>query len=355
MLQKQIKDLKEFDIKTLQTQIQFDLKDLGQEVKSLRERLQTAPDKEELESQPRTSEDRFKASTRQLQEDRQALWASKKESTDGPEPAVSRHTPPHLEKQSSNVLRGESLIGRGHRIQSLGIGEEGDRNRDKYMDQEEVHRIIHPKDYPKNEQFPRFSGEGTYDLYGFIAKIEMIRKDFQMVDQTILARMSLILDGQAALWYETQREEYDQISWDQFKQNLLDEYDTLTWQKRVAYEFEKDKFFPHNVGTPSAWVVRQAKRVKIMERQATNRQIIHKILLRFPGSIVNLLDGRISTESTIHQFNQLFVSVVENSNLTKEAKDYLAEKNSRRTQTWSTRGTRGDTVNKPREVVTQGA
>ena len=45
MVQKQVKDLKEFDIKTLQTQIQFDLKDLGHEVKSLGERLQTAPDK----------------------------------------------------------------------------------------------------------------------------------------------------------------------------------------------------------------------------------------------------------------------------------------------------------------------
>lgn len=47
-----------------------------------------------------------------------------------------------------------------------------------------------------------------------------------------MARMSLILEWHTALWYESQREGYEEISWEEFKRNLLAEYDTLTWQKK---------------------------------------------------------------------------------------------------------------------------
>lgn len=132
-LQEQIKDFKEFDIKTFQAQIQFDLKDLGQEVTTLRQRFQSAPDREELEGHPisSTSEDRFRALTRQLQEYQQARWAApiKKETADGQDPAISGQTLWHVERQSSNVVRDESLNVREHRTQSLAIGEDGVRTR----------------------------------------------------------------------------------------------------------------------------------------------------------------------------------------------------------------------------------
>ena len=42
---------------------------------------------------------------------------------------------------------------------------------DQVGDREEAHRIVNPKDYPKTDQYPRFNGEGAYNLYGFIAKL----------------------------------------------------------------------------------------------------------------------------------------------------------------------------------------
>lgn len=49
----------------------------------------------------------------------------------------------------------------------------------------------------------------------------------------------------------------------------------------------KTSFFVQtNVNTPSKWVVLQCRVLKILEIQATNRQLIHKLLLRVPGSIV---------------------------------------------------------------------
>ena len=227
---------------------------------------------------------------------------------------------------------------------------------DEFGNREEAHRIVSPKDYPKTDQYPRFNGEGAYDLYGFIAKLELVKKDFHMMDQTILARMSLILEGHAALWYESQREEYEEISWEEFKRNLLAEYDTLTWQKKIVYAFEKDEFYPKNVNTPAKWVVRQCKRLKILERHAANRQSIHRLLLRVPGSIVNHLDGRIKEDTTIHQFNTLFTAVVENSDLGRVGTAVgMPRMGERRSQPWSPRAWKSAEPDEVKVVTGRGA
>lgn len=69
----------------------------------------------------------------------------------------------------------------------------------KTPERDQFHKIINQKDYPKNDHFPRFRGEGTCNLYGFISKIVMMKKDFILVDHTFLARICLILKGEAAL------------------------------------------------------------------------------------------------------------------------------------------------------------
>ena len=94
-----------------------------------------------------------------------------------------------------------------------------------------------------------------------------------MMDQTILAGMQLIIKGHVALWYKLQREEYEEISWEEFKRNLLEEYDTLTWQKKIAYAYEKDKFYSKNVNTPAKWVVLRCKRVKY-NGETCNKQAV---------------------------------------------------------------------------------
>ena len=328
-IRNQLKDLKEFDIKNMQAHLQFDLQDIKAGLAADVRKEDRIPD---VEKEKSTSAERFKKSTDKIRKEGYLEGECLESMESGP---GHKSIPPHMGRQASNVLRDNTMWPEEERhgnTHQQYYGESKHPGITPYQEREEVHRVINPRDYPKNEQFPRFSGEGTYDLYGFVSKIEMIKKDFQMVDETILARMSLILDGQAALWYESQRENYDKISWEDFKRKLLKEYDTLVWQKKVAFDCEKDKFFPNNVDNPSAWVVRQSKRLKILERSSTNHQIIHKLMLRIPGSVNNVLEGRITPDMTIHEFGQTFVNIVENSGLRSEARNYLESRSNRKTQ-----------------------
>ena len=118
----------------------------------------------------------------------------------------------------------------------------------------------------------------------------------------------------------------------------------------MAFDCEKDKFFPKNVDNPSAWVVRQSKRLKILERSSTNHQIIHKLMLRIPGSVNNVLEGRITPDMTIHEFGQTFVNIVGNSSLGSEAREYLAKRASRKTGNgWSSKATQGNPETAPKQ------
>ena len=280
-----IRHLQEFGVKGAQTAIQDDIKSLKETVAKLSELVNKVQVNTHI---PRTSEERFKAST-----DRLTTMDSKLE-------------PPKQQTKQEGTVPFQN-----QRLSQTPF---------ETTDRDQVHRIINQKDYPKNDQFPRFSGEGTYDLYGFINKLEMIKKDFIMVDQTILARMSLILEGEAALWYETQREEYDVISWEDFKAKLVAEYDTLNWRKRVAQDFDRDKFFPENVLSPSQWVTRQCRRMKILDKNASHEEMINKLMIKVPGSLVNHIEARTTTGMTISEFSKMFVNLVENSDLPKEVR-----------------------------------
>ncbi|MBW0585240.1 hypothetical protein O181_124955, partial [Austropuccinia psidii MF-1] len=49
--------------------------------------------------------------------------------------------------------------------------------------------FIYPKDIPKLEEWPTFSGEGEYNHIEFIRAIDILKEDFHIPDETIVGKL----------------------------------------------------------------------------------------------------------------------------------------------------------------------
>ncbi|MBW0527066.1 hypothetical protein O181_066781 [Austropuccinia psidii MF-1] len=61
--------------------------------------------------------------------------------------------------------------------------------------------VISPKDIPKLEEWPTFSGEGEYNHIEFIRTIDMLKKDFHIPDKIIVGKLHSLFTRTAKKWY----------------------------------------------------------------------------------------------------------------------------------------------------------
>ncbi|MBW0566514.1 hypothetical protein O181_106229 [Austropuccinia psidii MF-1] len=136
--------------------------------------------------------------------------------------------------------------------------------------------LICPKDIPKLEEWPTFSGEGEHNHIEFIRTIDMLHEDFHIPDVVIVAKLHSLFTRTAKKWYYKMRLDHCKPHWPWWKCEIITKWAKNSWRfkkenacESAIFDSEKDK--------PLTWFLKQKERLSALHPDMSDSMIDLKI------------------------------------------------------------------------------
>ncbi|MBW0567314.1 hypothetical protein O181_107029 [Austropuccinia psidii MF-1] len=143
---------------------------------------------------------------------------------------------------------------------------------------------ISAKDIPKLEEWPTYSGEGEYNHIEFIRTIDMLHKDFNIPDETIVGNLHCLFTRTAKKWYYKMRIDHGKHDWSLWKSEVITKWANNSWRFKMEnssesaiFNSEKDKLL--------TWFFKEKDRLSALHPDMSETMINMKILRKWGGEL----------------------------------------------------------------------
>ncbi|MBW0502646.1 hypothetical protein O181_042361 [Austropuccinia psidii MF-1] len=86
------------------------------------------------------------------------------------------------------------------------------------------------KEASKLKEWPTFTGEGEYDHMSFIKAIDILKEDYVIPDEVIIARLHSLLEKSAERWYYSISKTNGKNTWSWWKQEIITKWANDAWR-----------------------------------------------------------------------------------------------------------------------------
>lgn len=179
-------------------------------------------------------------------------------------------------------------------------------------------------DFPQSKDWPKFSGEGEYDHMEFIDWEDQIKIDMHVPDTLIMSKLSIVFTGLAKLWFQEKRREVGRLSWQEWKEAMIERFGTRKWRRKMQIAFEKDYYSIKNNAEPVKWLVTQRRRLQAAQPDITKEDMMDKILEKCPGDLDHAIRIRLPKLEDFVESTIVFEDVLGRTSLGRSSKPMLS-------------------------------
>ncbi|MBW0536129.1 hypothetical protein O181_075844 [Austropuccinia psidii MF-1] len=135
---------------------------------------------------------------------------------------------------------------------------------------------IFANNIPKVEEWPTFSGEGEYNHIEFIRKIDILKEDFHIPSEIIVAKLHSLFNRMAKKWYCKMRKEHGKHEWLWWKYEIITKWANNSWRFKIENSFES-AIFNLEKDKPLTWFLKQKDRLSALYSNMSDSMINMKI------------------------------------------------------------------------------
>ncbi|MBW0554362.1 hypothetical protein O181_094077 [Austropuccinia psidii MF-1] len=100
------------------------------------------------------------------------------------------------------------------------------------------------KEAPQLKEWPKFTGEGEYYHMSFIKTIDMLQEDYSIPDELITARLHILFEKYAKIWYYGIRQTNGKNTCSLWKNEIITKRAKESWRYKIKNAFETSLFDP---------------------------------------------------------------------------------------------------------------
>ncbi|WAR58468.1 hypothetical protein PtB15_5B702 [Puccinia triticina] len=162
------------------------------------------------------------------------------------------------------------------------------------------------KSIPKNSEWDKFSGELPYNHELWIKNTDILVRDYLMLDNMIISRLTKLLTDTARNWYLGIRDKYGNKSWAWWKNAIRNKFGTENWKWKMQQEFENDHF-AYDGRKIHKWFGTQRERLKAYQPELSEYLICEKILKQCPPNLEHAVKSRYKRDATEMSFEDMVI------------------------------------------------